>query len=164
MPKTKYRKWIESIANARNWDVNEMLNDPTYNYEHFFNTNPIEANAMLKRNANAHFTDVAKTAYHPTFSVESDYSGIPSIHNPKGIIGGKWSTSPNLGKNASRYTLSESQMKHNWDVDNTINYLIDAEDNGVELLLPNGRRLYTQDGIFGGVLPEIIVTKTKYKK
>lgn len=35
MPKTKYRRWLEDVAGIRGWDVQEMLNDNTYNYEHF---------------------------------------------------------------------------------------------------------------------------------
>lgn len=163
MQKPKYIQWLENIARIRGWDVNEMINDNTYNYEHFYNAQPKEAQAMLKRNANAHFTDIAKTAFHPTFSVESDYSGKVSKYNPQGIIGGSWSNAPKLGKNASRYTLSDSQMKHGWDVKRTIDYLTDAETEGVELRMPNGSYPII-DGIrFGGVLPEITVIG-KHKK
>ena len=88
MSKPKYRQWLEDVAGMRGWDVNEMIRDNTYNYEHFYNAQPKEAQAMLKRNADAHFTDIANTAFHPTFSVESDYSGKVSKYNPKGIIGG----------------------------------------------------------------------------
>ena len=163
MPKTKYRRWLEDVAGIRGWDVQEMLNDNTYNYEHFYNAQPKEAQEMLKRNADAHFTDIAKTAFHPTFSIESDYSGKVSKYNPKGIIGGTWSDAPNLGKNASRYTLSDSQMKHGWDVRRTIDYLTDAETEGVELRMPNGSYPII-DGIrFGGVLPEITVIGKRKK-
>ena len=164
MPKPNYRQWLEDVAGMRGWDVNEMARDNTYNYEHFYNTQPKEAQAMLKRNADAHFTDIAKTAFHPTFSIESDYSGKVSKYNPKGIIGGTWSDAPNLGRNASRYTLSDSQMKHGWDVLRTIDYLSNAEQNGVELRMPNGSYPII-DGIrFGGVLPEIIVTGKRKNK
>ena len=142
-----------------------MIRDNTYNYEHFYNAQPKEAQAMLKRNTDAHFTDIAKTAFHPTFSVESDYSGKISKYNPKGIIGDTWSNAPRLGRNASRYTLSDSQMKHGWDVLRTIDYLSNAEQNGVEVVLPNGSYPII-DGIkFGGVFPEItIIAKRKTKK
>ena len=164
MPKTKYRRWLEDVAGIRGWDAQEMLNDDTYNYEYFYNAQPKEAQAMLKKDADAHFSDIAKTAFHPTFSVESDYSGKVSKYNPKGIIGGTWSDAPNLGRNASRYTLSDSQMKHGWDVLRTIDYLSNAEQNGVELRMPNGSYPII-DGIrFGGVLPEIIVTGKRKNK
>nr|DAG96195.1 MAG TPA: hypothetical protein [Crassvirales sp.] len=157
MPKTKYRRWLETVAGIRGWDVQEMLNDNTYNYEHFYNAQPKEAQAMLTKDADAHFTDIAKTAFHPTFSVESDYSGKVSKYNPKGIIGGTWSEAPYLGKKASRYTLSDSQMRHDWDVLRTIDYLSRAENNGVELRLPDNS-LPIVDGIrFGGILPEVVV-------
>lgn len=164
MPKTKYRKWLEDVAGIRGWDTQEMLNDDTYNYEHFYNVQPKEAQAMLKKDANAHFTDIAKTAFHPTFSVESDYSGKVSKYNPKGIVGGTWSAAPKLGRNASRYTLSDSQMRHGWDVLRTIDYLSRAEPNGVELRLPDGSYPIV-DGIrFGGILPEITVTGKRKNK
>lgn len=157
MSKTKYRKWLETIAGIRGWDVQEMLNDNTYNYEHFYNAQPKEAQAMLAKDADVHFTDIAKTAFHPTFSVESDYSGKVSKYNPKGIIGGTWSEAPYLGKKASRYTLSDSQMRHDWDVLRTIDYLSRAENNGVALRLPDNS-LPIVDGIrFGGILPEVVV-------
>lgn len=164
MPKIKYRKWLEDVAGIRGWDTQEMLNDDTYNYEHFYNVQPKEAQAMLKKDADAHFTDIAKTAFHPTFSVESDYSGKVSKYNPKGIVGGTWSAAPKLGRNASRYTLSDSQMRHGWDVLRTIDYLSRAEPNGVELRLPDGSYPIV-DGIrFGGILPEITVVGKRKNK
>ena len=56
-------------------------------------------------------------------------------------------------------------MKHRWDVLRTIDYLSNAEQNGVELVLPNGSYPII-DGIkFGGVLPEVtIIGKRKNKK
>ena len=60
MPKPKYRQQLEDVAGMRGWDVNEIIRDNTYNYEHFYNAQPKEAQAMLKRNADAHFTDIAK--------------------------------------------------------------------------------------------------------
>ena len=164
MPKPKYRQWLEEVAGIRGWDADEMARDNTYNYEHFYNTQPKEAQAMLKRNADAHFTDIAKTAFHPTFSVESDYSGKVSKYNPKGIIGGAWSDAPRLGRNASRYTLSDSQMKHGWDVLRTIDYLSNAEDYGAELRLPNGSYPIV-DGIrFAGVLPAVTIKANRKNK
>lgn len=98
MAKDKFNKWIRSIADIRGWDVNETLNDPTYNYEHFYNVQPQIAYVMLKDSPDAHFTDIAKTAYHPIFSIENDYSGRPSVFNPRGIVGDRWSDAPRLGK------------------------------------------------------------------
>ena len=56
-------------------------------------------------------------------------------------------------------------MKHGWDVLRTIDYLNNAEQNSVELVLPKGSYPII-DGIkFGGVLPEVtIIAKRKNKK
>ena len=55
-------------------------------------------------------------------------------------------------------------MKHGWDVLRTIDYLSNAEQNGVELRMPNGSYPII-DGIrFGGVLPEIIGTGKRKNK
>lgn len=161
MPKTKYRRWLEDVAGIRGWDTQEMLNDNTYNYEHFYNAQPKEAQAMLTKDADAHFTDIAKTAFHPTFSVESDYSGKVSKYNPKGIIGGTWSAAPNLGKKASRYTLSDSQMRNGWDVLRTIDYLTRNENKGAKLVLPDNSYPVIDGISFGGVLPDVIVKGKK---
>lgn len=165
MYKDKFNKWIRSIADMRGWDVNEMINDPTYNYEHFYNTQPLIAYDLLNKAKDAHFTDVAKTAFHPTFSNESDYSGRPSVFNPRGIIGGSWSDAPRLGKRGSRYTLSDSQMRNNWDVGRTINYVSFNEPNGAEVRLPNGT-MPKYDGVyFDAVLPTVdIIGKRKRNK
>lgn len=163
MPNKKFRKWLEDIAGIRGWNVNEMLNDNTYNYEHFYNTQPHEAKDMLNQNSDAHFTDIAKTSNHPTFSIESDYSGKVSKYNPRGIIGGTWSDAPKLGKNASRYTLSKSQLINNWNIPRTIDYLNMAEDNGVELRLPNGTMPYVDSDRFAGVLPTVYVVAKNLK-
>ena len=168
MPKPKYRRWLEEVAGLMNEDVNYLLNDPTYSYEYLYNNYPQDRKQIikdLKENNRAHFRDAAKTINHPTFSVESDFSGKVSKYNPKGIIGDTWSDAPRLGRNAYRYTLSDSQMKHGWDVLRTIDYLNNAEQNGVELVLPNGSYPII-DGIkFGGVLPEVtIIGKRKNKK
>jgi hypothetical protein len=33
---------------------------------------------------------MGKTAYHPTFSTDSPYSGYKNPYNPNGITGGTW--------------------------------------------------------------------------
>lgn len=162
---TGFYNWIENIADMRGWDVYEMLNDPTYNYRHFYDTQPLEAERMLHDDPYAHFTDIAKTAFHPTFSNESDYSGKPSVYNPKGIVGGSWSDAPRLGKNGSRYTLSDSQMRNGWDVGRTIDYVSFNEPNGAEVRLPNGTMPRYDGAYFDAVLPTVeVVAKRKRKK
>jgi hypothetical protein len=51
-----------------------------------------------------HFVDTYKTAYHPTFSEESMYSGKRSQYNPEGIIGGSWDES------AKSFYLNDSRQ------------------------------------------------------
>lgn len=167
MPKSKYRQWLEEVAGLMNEDVNYLLTDPTYSYKYLYDNYLQDRKQIikdLKENNRAHFRDAAKTSNHPTFSIESDFSGKINKYNPKGIIGGSWDYFPRLGKNAERYTLSDSQMKHGWDVLRTIDYLTDAAQEGAELRMPNGSYPII-DGIrFGGILPEItVINKHKNK-
>lgn len=37
---------------------------------------------------------MGKTVWHPTFSVESPYSGYKNKYNPEGIAGGTWTELP----------------------------------------------------------------------
>lgn len=55
-------------------------------------------------------------------------------------------------------------MRHGWDLLRTIDYLSHAENNGVELRLPDGSYPIV-DGIrFGGVLPAVTIkSKRKFK-
>jgi hypothetical protein len=65
-----------------------MLNDNTYNYRAFYDNNRKMAIKSLSDPSGAHFSDVGKTMYHPTFSNESIYSGNVSDYNPLGLVGG----------------------------------------------------------------------------
>lgn len=165
MASPQYYDWINKLAKVKGWRPKDMISDPTYDYEVFYKKYPNEARRMLYKDKNAHFRDIGKTAYHPTFSTESEYSGkINSRHNPLGIIGGTWSDS-RMAPNASAYTLSESQLKNKWDVGKTIRYMEEAEDNGVELFYPNGGRPIDKTGtIWGGVLPNIEVISNRTKQ
>lgn len=89
-----YYSIMEKVAkdNYRNWGFNNedealahALNDNTYDYRGFYNKYP-----KSKANADTHWTDEFKTVYHPTFSVESKYSGKKSKFNPEGLVGGYW--------------------------------------------------------------------------
>ena len=131
----------------------------------FYDTKPLEAERMLHDDPYAHFEDIAKTAFHPTFSIESDYNGRPSVYNPRGIVGGSWSDALRLGKKGSRYTLSDSQMRNGWDVGRTIDYVGFNEPNGAEVRLPNGTMPRYDGAYFDAVLPIVeIVGKRKRKK
>lgn len=160
MASPQYYDWINKIAKIKRWNPRDMLSDPTYDYEIFYKKYPNEARKMLYKDVNAHFNDIGKTVNHPTFSNESAYSGKFDIrHNPAGVVGGSWN------KQGNRYTLSNSQLRNNWNVDKTIKYLGEAEDNGVELFFPNGGRPVDNTGtVWGGVLPNInIIGRTLNK-
>lgn len=70
-----YLEWIDKIAKQRNWNASDMLNDDTYDYKVFFDNQRNNALGLLNNNSESHFSDIGKTAKHPTFSDESIYSG-----------------------------------------------------------------------------------------
>lgn len=94
-PGLKYYDFMERLAEfkAKEWDddpdmvLTHMLNDNSYNYRQMYEDDP---NYNIEE---GHFVDTYKTAYHPTFSEESMYSGKKSQYNPEGIIGGSWDES-----------------------------------------------------------------------
>lgn len=162
---SNYLNWLAKLATLRREPITNYTTDPTYDYELFYNQQPNEAQDMLNKDSDAHFTDIGKTSSHPTFSNESYYSGRKSKKNPRGIIGGKWSES----NGNQRYTLSQSQLNNNWDIGKTIEYLNDFEDYGVQLKLPNGRSPIINGIRYDGVLPNVTVygrrsNKSKRKK
>lgn len=158
MASPQYYDWINKIAKIKRWTPRDMLSDPTYDYEIFYKKYPNEANRMLREDEEAHFNDIGKTAFHPTFSDESHYSGKLNLYrNPRGITGGRWNEEGN------KYTLSASQIKNGWDINKTINYLNEAENNGVEVFNPNNTRVKYDGDIFGGVLPNIDVIGSEFK-
>ena len=123
-----YTKWKERIREYKGLDVD---NDPTYDYEGFYNSYPDKAWDMLNADKKAHFPDEFKTALHPSFSNESRYSGYKNKYNPKGITGGTWLDDYN-------YRLSQSQINNDWDTDRTLNSFQVAESHPVRLQDPNG--------------------------
>lgn len=91
---SNYYSIMEKVAkdNYKRWGFNNedealmhALNDNTYNYRGYYNKYPNST-----ANADTHWTDEFKTVYHPTFSIESIYSGNKSIYNPLGLKGGYW--------------------------------------------------------------------------
>lgn len=123
-----YSKWKEKIREYKGIDID---NDPTYDYEGFYNNDPDRAWDMMNRDSNAHFTDAYKTALHPSFSNESIYSGYRNKYNPIGIVGGTWIDDNN-------YQLSQSQFDNDWDTDATLDYFNVAESSPVHLYAPDG--------------------------
>lgn len=89
-----YAGKMEEVAedNYRQWGYDNpdialihALNDNTYDYKGYYRNTP-----NPDANASTHWPDTYKTAYHPTFSDESKYSGIKSEYNPLGLVGGHW--------------------------------------------------------------------------
>lgn len=142
--KNDFYSWMDKIADkkAQDWTKvpmkpldpvlveTQMLNDPTYNYETFYNLQPFMAERMLQADPDAHFTDIGKTMYHPTFSDESAFSGYVNDFNPLGIIGGHWN------EGGTEYTPSRSQLDNYWDYNVTRDYLDHAEDHPVKINMP----------------------------
>lgn len=137
-----YTKWKEKIREHKDIDID---NDPTYDYEGFYNSDPDRAWDMMNKDSNAHFTDKYKTVYHPSFSNQSIYSGHINKFNPKGIVGGTWIDDNN-------YQLSQSQFDSDWDTDATLDYFDKAENSPVNLYAPDGAT----------VLKGITVTPNKF--
>lgn len=123
-----YTKWKEKIKEHKSIDID---NDPTYDYEGFYNSDPDRAWDMMNKGSDAHFIDEYKTALHPSFSNQSIYSGHVNKFNPKGIVGGTWIDDNN-------YQLSQSQFDSDWDTDVTLDYFNQAEDSPVNLYAPDG--------------------------
>lgn len=69
-------------------EYTRILNDNSYDYRGYYN-DPAVRNS--NDNANTHWPDEYKTAYHPTFSTYSLYSGmVDPNYNPTGKNGGLW--------------------------------------------------------------------------
>ena len=142
--KNNFYSWMDKLADkkAQDWTKApmkpldpalvemQMLNDPTYNYETFYNLQPFMAERMLQADPDAHFTDIGKTMYHPTFSDESIFSGSVSDFNPLGIIGGRWN------EVGTEYTPSASQLQNYFNYNVTRDYLDRNEDHPVKINLP----------------------------
>lgn len=142
--KDDFYSWMDKIADkkAQDWTKipmkpldpllveTQMLNDPTYNYETFYNLQPFMAERMLQADPDAHFSDIGKTMYHPTFSDESAFSGYVNDFNPLGITGGHWN------KTFTEYTPSRSQLDNYWNYNVTRDYLDNAEDHPVKINIP----------------------------
>lgn len=129
-----YYDYMEKLAAKKAKDWNEdpdiilmhMLNDNTYNYREFYEKEPQMAMKMLTADPNAHFTDIGKTVYHPTFSNESSYSGKKSDYNPRGTVGGSW-------KGDNVYIPSRSQYENgDFNYKRTRNYL-DIDSSNVRI-------------------------------
>lgn len=125
----EYYKIMERVAeeNYSKWGMKSpeealthVLNDNTYDYRGYYSKYP-----NSRANADTHWPDEFKTAYHPTFSEESIYSGKKSRFNPEGIIGGHWE--------GDRFIPSSGQHK----------YLTGGDKEGTDNPFEYARNQYT---------------------
>lgn len=142
--KNDFYSWLDAIAQkkAQDWSLppmsplstdevyTQMLNDPTYNYKTFYEQRPFMAQRMLNEDPYAHFDDIGKTMYHPTFSDQSAFSGYVNDYNPLGIVGGHWN------EEGTEYTPSESQLNNYWNYNTTRKYLDNNEQHPVKIIIP----------------------------
>ena len=147
-----YQDWKTKISKYKHIDIDH---DNTFDYEGFYNSDPDNAYRSLNDDPTAHFDDTYKTVYHPTFSDLSIYSGkVDPRFNPKGLKGGHW-------VNEHKYI---SPKETPVSMDDRINYIIDAENNGVQLRTYDDQPIWLDDGTrWDGVLPQVIV-KPDYQR
>ena len=147
-----YQDWKTKAFKYKHIDINH---DNTFDYEGFYNSDPDNAYRFLNDDPTAHFDDTYKTVYHPTFSDLSIYSGkVDPRFNPKGLKGGHW-------VNDYKYI---SPKETPVSMDDRINYIIDAENNGVQLRTYDNQPIWLDDGTrWDGVLPQVIV-KPDYQR
>lgn len=120
----KAEEWSKDLGYALDPDqvLMDMLNDNTYNYKAMYDKYGADDTTH-----EGHFSDEFKTAYHPTFSIESMYSGIPSEYNPQGIAGGIWGQSGH-GLVPGEYYLNDRFGSVGYNYWNTQMYLDNAEN------------------------------------
>ena len=147
-----YQDWKTKASKYKHIDIDH---DNTFDYEGFYNSDPDNAYRFLNDDPTAHFDDTYKTVYHPTFSDLSIYSGkVDPRFNPKGLKGGHW-------VNEHKYI---SPKETPVSMDDRINYIIDAENNGVQLRTYDDQPIWLDDGTrWDGVLPQVIV-KPDYQR
>ena len=147
-----YQDWKTKASKYKHIDIDH---DNTFDYEGFYNSDPDNAYRFLNDDPTAHFDDTYKTVYHPTFSGLSIYSGkVDPRFNPKGLKGGHW-------VNDHKYI---SPKETPVSMDDRINYIIDAENNGVQLRTYDDQPIWLDDGTrWDGVLPQVIV-KPDYQR
>lgn len=151
-----YNTWKKKIKDYKGIIVD---GDDTYDYYNFFKDNPQIAWDMLNNNPEAHFTDKYKTPNHPTYSNESIYSRVPYIQ------GGTWNDySPTVMEQKWNYALSPSQVSNNWDVERTINYLANAENEGAYVTDSNGRYPIVDGTVLGGTLTPVTITPNSHSQ
>lgn len=139
-----YQDWLQKAIAYK--EIDDLKG---YDYEGWYNEDPKRAYAFLNDDPEAHFDDKYKTVYHPTFSDQSIYSGVVHpIFNPKGLKGGKW-------VNDHKYISPRISPV---SMDERINYVNSAEDNGVQIRTYKDQPLWMDDGTrYDGVLPQVVI-------
>ena len=156
-----FYSWAKALANKWQEPVSNITRrNNIYDYRTYYNENTADAYKHLI--GEGHFPDTYKTASHPTFSIDSRYSGYRNKYNPKGIVGGQWFDANTPVGQQNIYQLNRSQLNNGWNVDRTIDYINMNEDNGVLPLLPNGRMLHLDGTLYGGTLPAVTVRPKRY--
>lgn len=106
-----YLDWINKVKEWRPGIAEDIdADEPTYDYEGFFNDNPEYAWSMLNGDPEAHFTDKFKKPNHPTFSDESIYSTpeTPGGHWHENYGGGgRWVYEPSEYTKKNKKTTIE---------------------------------------------------------
>jgi len=108
----------------------QMMNDNTYKYKDAYDNDE-----LTDPSGNMHFGDKYKTAYHPTFSNESKFSGKKSEENPEGIIGGRWSN------DWRKYYVGDRIKSKYFNQEQTKRYLKMSEDYPVEMIYDFGKSI-----------------------
>lgn len=142
---TSYDDWATRLQKVRG--INTKTDD-TYDYRGFYNDPKNNPYGMLYGNTRSHFTDKYKTPKHPTFSNQSIYSNLAYPGGTWGIFDGR--------------DAYYNQMFPQVPVDDLINYMNMAEDNGAIPLQNNGS-MYRLDGdLYGGALPNITILPVRF--
>lgn len=160
-----YRDYLKKLAVSRHlaaakayktgpvWQhYNSLLTNDnnSFNYRRWYNLADDKEKEWGLKKGLGHWTDSSgKTWLHPTFSVESPYSGYKNPYNPYGITGGRWLDTRD--PHNERFEFSDDQMFGNhFDINKTLEELKWAREHEGT----NPYALYKS----GFVLPEITVT------
>lgn len=130
--KKSYDQWANAMS--RKWGISrDEFNAHPYDYAQYYKDNYDEAweHVNNKLAPYQHFPDRYKTAQHPTFSDESDYSDKFGIYNPSGIRGGHWADD-------DKYVFDKDQINYKWPIDKTAEYV--SQEN-VKLYTPHGKQI-----------------------
>lgn len=111
-----FSSWYNAIRKVKPFlPANPLDPNNDYDYKAFFDKMPEQAQAMLQGDPNAHFSDIGKRPWHPTFSNESAYSNNQTP-------GGQWV------QNGDKWQFRHSDMTAQQS-DKTLEYLRNNGNN-----------------------------------